>query len=214
MQINVSINELFNGSYLGNCYDAHSFNGYSLSRNVPIKRIPVTFIFVCKKNNLDYSNDANDMCMLNEMKAMSAINGLEKLFYHTKACTTINVSELSNGLRDSDSELDPEWLREQTGLFIQEFADVNQGEKELMRLWNLHVLHNNFIADSQVFNACETFIEKWGSLIVNNNLINNFYLHLANLNDYGLLEATKITKLSDLLFAKTESIKSEVISVE
>ena len=135
---------------------------------------------------------------------MSSNNCLEKLFYHTRTCSTISVGELNNNLIDSDDELDPEWLKEQTGLFIQEFADVNSGEKEIMRLWNLHILHNNFIADSQVFNACETFIEYFGSFILENNLVNNFYLHLANLNDYGLLDANKITILSDLLFSKSE----------
>jgi polycomb protein SUZ12 len=204
VQLNVTINELFNGSYLGNCYDAHSAFGYSLSRHEPTKRIPVTFIFVCKKKNLDYSNEAIDIYALNEIKAMSSNNCLEKLFYHTRTCSTISVGELNNNLIDSDDELDPEWLKEQTGLFIQEFADVNSGEKEIMRLWNLHILHNNFIADSQVFNACETFIEYFGSFILENNLVNNFYLHLANLSDYGLLDANKITKLSDLLFSKSE----------
>ena len=135
---------------------------------------------------------------------MSSTNCLEKLFYHTRTCSTIAVSELNNDLIDSDDELDPEWLKEQTGLFIQEFADVNQGEKQIMRLWNLHIIHNNFIADSQVFNACETFIECFGTYIQTNNLVNNFYLHLASLSDYGLLDGNKLTKLSDLLLAKFE----------
>jgi polycomb protein SUZ12 len=197
IQLNIIINDLYNGSYLGNCYDAHSAYGYSLARHQPTRRIPVTFIYVCKKTNLDYSNDANDINALNEIKSMSSTNGLEKLFYHPKTCSTIYTNELN---QDSDNELDPEWLQEQTGLFIQEFADVNQGEKEIMRLWNLHIIHNNFISDAQVFNACETFIEKCGTYILSNNLLNNFYLHLANLNDYGLLEASKIAKLCDLLF--------------
>ena len=204
VQLNISLNSFYNGSYLGNFYDAHSGKGHSLSRNKPMKRIPVTFIYVCKKKNLDFSNDAHDIYNLNEIKAMSSLNGLEKLFYHSRTCSPISASELQD-LKDSDSELDPEWLKEQTGLFIQEFADVNQGEKEIMRLWNLHVLQNNFISDSQFFYACESFIEKCGSNIIENNLVNNFYLHLANLNDYGLLEASKIVKLCDLLFAKSNN---------
>lgn len=68
---------------------------------------------------------------------------------------------------DSEDERDPEWLREKTStvrerhseilmghkvarlqiilmrLFwqqIEEFTDVNEGEKEVMKLWNLHVM--------------------------------------------------------------------------
>jgi polycomb protein SUZ12 len=37
-------------------------------------------------------------------------------------------------------EPDPEWLQRTTKQMIDEFTDVNDGEKNLMKLWNLHVM--------------------------------------------------------------------------
>lgn len=28
---------------------------------------------------------------------------------------------------------------------IDEFTDVNEGEKELMKLWNVHVMHHKYV---------------------------------------------------------------------
>ena len=46
---------------------------------------------------------------------------------------------------DSENETDPEWLRIKTCRMIDEFTDVNEGEKELMKLWNLHVLKHKLV---------------------------------------------------------------------
>ena len=100
---------------------------------------------------------------------------------------------------DSDNDLDPDWLKEYTTLLINEFADVNEGEKAIMRLWNLHLLHHNFVADSQVYSACELFISEQTPNLVKLNLFNNFLLHLANLHDYGLLKPQEILNLVDML---------------
>ncbi|RNA41151.1 polycomb suz12-B [Brachionus plicatilis] len=44
---------------------------------------------------------------------------------------------------DSDSEMDSEWLKELTELLISDFADVNEGEKEIMKLWSLNCIKYN-----------------------------------------------------------------------
>lgn len=41
---------------------------------------------------------------------------------------------------DSENEPDPDWLRERTSMMIDEFTDVNEGEKNLMKLWNIHMM--------------------------------------------------------------------------
>lgn len=41
---------------------------------------------------------------------------------------------------DSEGENDPKWLQQKTIMMIDDFTDVNEGEKELMKLWNLHVM--------------------------------------------------------------------------
>lgn len=57
-------------------------------------------------------------------------------------CLPIQAKELDV---DSEAESDPEWLRIKTCMMIDEFTDVNEGEKELMKLWNLHVLKHKFV---------------------------------------------------------------------
>lgn len=78
---------------------------------------------------------------------------------------------------------------------MNEFADVNEGEKGIMRLWNLHLLHNNYVSDLQVFNACKVFITEQMKHLIELDLFNNFLLHLANLHDYGLLKPEEILEL-------------------
>ena len=41
----------------------------------------------------------------------------------------------------TEDEMDPPWLIKKICRMIDEFSDVNEGEKELMKMWNLHVQH-------------------------------------------------------------------------
>jgi len=41
---------------------------------------------------------------------------------------------------DSENESDPKWLQKKTTMMIDDFTDVNDGEKELMKMWNLHIM--------------------------------------------------------------------------
>lgn len=45
---------------------------------------------------------------------------------------------------DSEDESDPIWLRKKTATMIDEFTDVNDGEKEIMKMWNLHVMKEGY----------------------------------------------------------------------
>jgi len=74
-----------------------------------------------------------------------------------------------------------------TAMMIDEFTDVNEGEKELMKMWNLHVLKHNYVGDCQIPLACEKFVEYQGKELIRKNLYRNFVLHLTNLFDFGLL---------------------------
>ncbi|RZC35835.1 VEFS-Box domain containing protein [Asbolus verrucosus] len=63
---------------------------------------------------------------------------------------------------DSEGENDPEWLRNKTMMMIDEFTDVNEGEKELMKMWNLHVMKYGFVGDCQIPLACQMFVQHKG----------------------------------------------------
>jgi hypothetical protein len=128
-------------------------------------------------------------------KYYSCQANLERVYYHTTTTLPLHVNEIDY---DSDNDLDPDWLKEQSKLLINEFADVNDGEKELMKLWNLHCLHFNFISDANILNALESFIRLNFRLVINLNLYNNFLLHLANLFDFELITQEQIVKFVDM----------------
>lgn len=64
------------------------------------------------------------------------------LYHHTITCLPIQPKELDV---DSEGESDPLWLRQKTMMMIDEFTDVNEGEKELMKMWNLHVMKYGYV---------------------------------------------------------------------
>ncbi|XP_026687115.1 polycomb protein suz12-B-like [Diaphorina citri] len=65
------------------------------------------------------------------------VSGHNRLYHHTITCLPVLPKEMD---QDSDDQKDPKWLQTKTKMMIDEFTDVNEGEKELMKLWNLHVM--------------------------------------------------------------------------
>ena len=135
---------------------------------------------------------------------------------------------------------------------IEEFTDVNRGEKLLMKMWNVHVLEQRFVyswvflffqdaiqiksadtllvcdvggygislfknklsikpltvsffvlssyvADFMVAGGCETFVEKYGKVIIKEGLIRNFLIHLNNLLEFQVISQTHIVAAMDKL---------------
>ncbi|KAG8231690.1 hypothetical protein J437_LFUL007465, partial [Ladona fulva] len=127
------------------------------------------------------------------------------LYHHTVTCLPIYPKELDI---DSEGENDPKWLRTKTVMMIDEFTDVNEGEKELMKMWNLHVMKNGYVGDCQIPLACTMFIDAHGKELLMKNLYRNFVLHLCSLFDFGLLSPvtvyTTLQKLQDIIAASPE----------
>lgn len=65
-----------------------------------------------------------------------------RLYHHTSTCLPIYPREMDV---DSEDESDPIWLRKKTSMMIDEFTDVNDGEKEIMKMWNLHVMREGYV---------------------------------------------------------------------
>lgn len=111
---------------------------------------------------------------------------------------------------DSEGENDPEWLQHKTAMMIDEFTDVNEGEKELMKMWNLHVMRHGFVGDCQIPLACTMFLQARGRELLMKNLYRNFILHLCSLFDFGLVSPVTlyntVKKLHELV-GETEAIK-------
>lgn len=111
---------------------------------------------------------------------------LRRTFYHSFSGLPIKLSEIDV---DSEDEIDPVWLRQNTVKMINDFLDVNDGEKSIMKLWNLFVMKEAYVSDSQMPAAVVAFIKTHGQTIIGNNLYRNCIIHLSNLFDYGLISA-------------------------
>ncbi|KAL1005959.1 hypothetical protein UPYG_G00066170 [Umbra pygmaea] len=197
--IDVSINECYDGSYVGNPQDIHSQPGFAFSRNGPVKRTAVTHVLVCRpkrtKPSLSEFLESED----GELEQQRTyVSGHNRLYFHSDSCMPLRPQEMEV---DSEDERDPEWLREKTATQLEEFTDVNEGEKEVMKLWNLHVMKHGyvpkscgFIADNQMNQASMQFVDKCGAYIVRRNLCRNFLLHLVSMHDFNLVSVATIDR--------------------
>lgn len=130
------------------------------------------------------------------------VTGHNRLYHHTMTCLPVHPKGLDI---DSEGEGDPDWLQQKTMQMIDEFTDVNEGEKELMKMWNLHIMRNGYVGDIQIPLACEMFLDVHGEELLRNNLYKNFVLHLCNFFDYGLISPETLHKI----IQKLQGILSE-----
>ncbi|XP_068605489.1 polycomb protein suz12-B-like [Brachionichthys hirsutus] len=184
-KIEVSINETYDGSYAGNPQDVHGQPGFAFSRNGPVKRTAVTHVLTCRpkrtRASLSEFLESEDG---DREQQRTRSRGHARLYFQSDSCMPLRPQEMEV---DSEDEGDPDWLKEKTAKQIEDFTDVNEGEKEIMKLWNLHVMKHSFIADNQMNEACLLFAECHGAHIVKHDLCRNFLLHLVSMHDFNLV---------------------------
>ncbi|XP_071952960.1 polycomb protein suz12-like [Antedon mediterranea] len=206
-RIDVTLNEHFDGSYAGNPQNLTSHAGYAFSRNGPCRRTPVTQILVMKRQRkaptLNEFLEGEDRDLVSHRPFVSGHN---RVYHHTHTLQPLTPQEMDI---DSEDEIDPSWLKERTSMMIDEFTDVNEGEKELMKLWNVHVLKNNFMSDSLIPRACRMFVQDHGPELVKLNLKSNFLLHMVNLFDFSLIQPPLISSIMADLDKFEESAAKE-----
>ncbi|XP_033938624.1 polycomb protein suz12-B isoform X2 [Pseudochaenichthys georgianus] len=213
-RIDVSINESYDGSYVGNPQDIHSQPGFAFSRNGPVKRTAVTHILVCRPKRIKASLSEFLETEDGELEQQRTyVSGHNRLYFHSDSCMPLRPQEMEE---DSEDERDPDWLREKTATQLDEFTDVNEGEKEVMKLWNLHVmkygvpLFSSFIADNQMNQAILHFAENNGAHIIRRKLCRNFLLHLVSMHDFNLVSTATI----DHAMARLKQIQEELPDTE
>nr|XP_022315324.1 polycomb protein suz12-like isoform X2 [Crassostrea virginica] len=198
VRIDVTINERYDGSYAGNPQNLYSNVdiGYAFKRNGPVRRTPVTQVLVYRPKRptesfTEFTEPESDIQINRQF-----MQGHNRLYYHTMTSEVIRPQEIDV---DSEEETDPVWLRQKTVNMIDEFTDVNEGEKELMKLWNLHVMKYNFIADCQIPEACYSFVREHGVQMIKKNLFRNFLSHMVNLFDFSLIRPDVVHKTMQML---------------
>merc|ERR1719150_426681 len=76
------------------------------------------------------------------------------------------------------------WLLLRIQRNIEDFADVNDGEKEIMIMWSIFITKFIVTGDCHLPRIIDMFIETHGRAILEMKLLRNFTLHLVNLVDY------------------------------
>lgn len=189
--IEITLNSSFDASYCGFKYPGHDLRrDFKFTPKFPERRTPITQIIHFRtKKKIVYDDDEADV---------DVCSG--RLYYHTSTCLPVKPNEVDS---DSEADMDPDWLRERTQLMIDEFTDVNEGEKEILKLWNLHIMKNyKYKGDKMIRQACMDFVDLEGHYIQSQNLTRNFFLHLANLFDVGLLSSRDMLECIRMLQSK------------
>ncbi|CAG9561370.1 unnamed protein product [Danaus chrysippus] len=199
-RIDVSINELYDGSYTGSPHDLIAAQGRSRGggpRAGPTRRASLTHLLVLRRRRHRHSLAEFLELDDNDVDAQRPyLTGHNRLYHHTITCLPVYPNELDI---DSESETDPLWLQQKTMMMIDEFTDVNEGEKELMKMWNLHVMKYNYVGDCQIPLACQMFLQMKGKELLEKNLYRNFILHMCSLHDFGLLSPVALYQTVQML---------------
>lgn len=162
--------------------DPLSREGTPFDGHEPKRRVSLTRVIVCRPKRqkprlIEFTRSFNE----NVFK--------KRTYYHSSTGLPVMPAEMND---DSDHELSQDWLVKQTTKLIDEFVDVNEGEREMMKLWNLHMLKTRFIGNDQIVRAVRSFIATKGFEILEKGLYRNCLLHLTSLADYDLLTAAEL----------------------
>merc|ERR1712126_483632 len=210
-RIDVSVSELYDSTYVGNPHDMISQPpGYAFSRNGPVQRTAITNILVCKplrtraslSEFLELENDEHSGPYENQRPFVSGHN---RLYHYSVPQLPIPSHAILRG-DDEEDHPDPEWLRIKTSKMIDDFTDVNAGEKEFMKMWNNHVQKYTYVGDCQMPQALAMFIDIRGQDIVQKNLFRNFSLHLVNLFEFGVIGPSHVFTAISRLQALVRSL--------
>ncbi|KAH9282674.1 Polycomb protein Suz12 [Echinococcus granulosus] len=124
--------------------------------------------------------------------------GHKRVYFHTTTLQPIEPTAFDDC--DSEDEDAPQWLRDHYQRKVEEFTDVNKGEKEFMQIWNAFLLSirpsETVVSDSQMGHLLLAFVQRYSDRLHRRRLRNNFILHLANLYDYGLVAPSLMRKVT------------------
>lgn len=61
---------------------------------------------------------------------------------------------------------------------IDEFTDVNEGEKELMKMWNLHIMKHKWVYENQGFSGKRCIPNVKSQISSHSKIIQTYYKFL------------------------------------
>eukprot|EP00794_Sanderia_malayensis_P008831 gene8831-9776_t len=179
-----------------------------VGRDIPSRRQQMTEVIVARPftEREDLQEFAEPDCTdIDGVKPF--IKGHDRVYYHSDTCVPMRPQEIDY---DSEDHVTPNWVKAQAEFMIDEFTDVNEGEKDLMKIWNMHIINGCYISDFQMPMACKSFVEEHSQEIVNKNLSKNLLLHLTNLCEFNLIsQATVLSTMNIFRNIVSEGSKDE-----
>jgi len=117
-------------------------------------------------------------------------------YYHSKTNLPMRHDEWKE---DSDDESDDSWMEKKSQRLIDDFDDVSEDEKYLLKLWN-HFINGShkLVADRSIPSRCADFIKIHGMDIAERNMRQILFLHFCNLWDEEVLSSDHISALMAL----------------
>jgi hypothetical protein len=133
-------------------------------------------------------------------------------YYHSRTCLPMSKKifkrEDKSAIPDSDDdekEQEEMWDKEDA-LFIDEYVDVAQVEKDFFRMWNKHVRKYCAMANRQMPDCTSSFMYVHKERLVKDRQMRKlFHLHLMNMYDFGVLSG----KVIQVLVAKMNEFALE-----
>lgn len=194
----VTVNECYDGSYAGNPRNIFCQPGMAFSRRGPVRRIPVTDVLVFRPDRTPVASNGTlaellDREDIEALEPTQMSTGHRRLYFHSLTTLPIRPCEFDSDSEDEATE--PDWLFGHTKRMIDEFTDVNEGEKALMKLWNLHIMRNGCISDTQIEDESKQFIDQNIGHLVAHSLRRNLLLHFICLVDFGVFKTSNVLTL-------------------
>jgi len=133
-------------------------------------------------------------------------------YYHSRTCLPMSKKifkkEDKSAIPDSDDDEkeQEEMLDKEDALFIDEYVDVAQVEKDFFRMWNKHVRKYCAMANRQMPDCTSSFMYVHKERLVKDRQMRKlFHLHLMNMYDFGVLSG----KVIQVLVAKMNEFARE-----
>ena len=118
----------------------------------------------------------------------------QRQYYHMRTGLPLLPTELQYDSEDDEAVHQQAIL--QRHRVLEEFEDVTQEEKELMKLWNSFTArHPVYSVAYFMSHSLVPFVHEFGDGIVEKKLRYQFLLHLLGLWDFGLIRKEDITRL-------------------
>ena len=133
-------------------------------------------------------------------------------YYHSRTCLPMSKKifkrEDKSAIPDSDDDEkeQEEMSDKEDALFIDEYVDVAQVEKDFFRMWNKHVRKYCAMANRQMPDCTSSFMYVHKERLVKDRQMRKlFHLHLMNMYDFGVLSG----KVIQVLVAKMNEFALE-----